>query len=288
MQLEGGAIGRRRTVEGDAGAHILQPRLERRLVGRGANERLHGDGEFLRIAASPFGADGSCWQHHLANIARRADRMRTQAIRDFAGHPAHHRIDGCHVDRNIRELDRAGIEQRHHQRQLVMRSLVIEGNAVLPAAPDRAHGQHIVSHPRARRVERQAITANDVAAHLAAETQNEAALRKFGQRPRRHRRRGRAAWKGHRHRRRQSNAACGGGGQCHHLIGVLLGFLDRDAVKAQVLDQPRVSGDGCDIERLLGGAKSRIELAERQQGFDTHAAGPCGGRSYAGQVDLRL
>jgi hypothetical protein len=75
--------------------------------------------------------------------------MRAQAVGDLADDLAHYRIDRGELDRDVRMLDGAGIEQRHHEVDVVVRSPHIELGAVLPAIPHGTHSLDVLADPRA-------------------------------------------------------------------------------------------------------------------------------------------
>src|SRR6185437_2254748 len=100
------------------------------------------------------------------------------------------------MNRDIGMLDRAGIEERHHEVEVVMFALHIERHAVLPAIPDGPHCAHILAHPWTCRRPREPIAALDMSFHLRAKTQDETAVTELLDRPGAERRYRRAARKG--------------------------------------------------------------------------------------------
>jgi hypothetical protein len=176
------------------------------------------------------------------------------------------------VDRDVRVLDRARIEERNHQAQVVVRALEGERRALLPRRPHRAHRPDVVAHPRPGRPVRQAEPPRDVAPHLAAEPQDEAPARELLDVPRRHRGDGGAARERHRHRGGETETRGARRGQRHDHVRIHLGLLHCEAVVAERFHEPGVLDDAAEIERRLGGAKAGIELAERQERLDAHGA----------------
>jgi hypothetical protein len=61
-------------------------------------------------------------------------------------------VDGGQVDGNVRVLDRAGIEERRHEIDEVVRALEVEGFVVLPAVPNRPHSSNVLPHPRTQAI----------------------------------------------------------------------------------------------------------------------------------------
>ena len=74
-------------------------------------------------------------------------RMPSDAVGDLTGNTTHDLVDRSEMDGNVRVVDRARIEQWHHQVDIVMITLDIEFSFVLPAIPDRAHGLNVFPHP---------------------------------------------------------------------------------------------------------------------------------------------
>ena len=188
----------------------------------------------------------------------------------FARHPAHHRIDRGEVDRDVGMLDGAGIEQRHHQIDVVVRPLDVERRALLPMGPDGAHGADVLAHPGPGRRPGQAVAPLDVRLDLRAQPQREAALAELAERPGAHRRHRRAAREGDRDGSADAELRRRLRGQRHQDERVVLGLLDHHAVIADLLEQAGIAADAREIERYLRRAQARIDLAEREKGFEPH------------------
>ena len=238
--VEGGAVLRRRGIEGDAGAHVADLGYKLLLGGGGRDQRLHADLELSQRAAGLGGAGAHRRQHHLLDVGRRADRMGAQAVGDLAHDPAHQRIDRGQLDRNARMLDGAGIEQRHREIDVVVRALHVELGAVLPAVPDGAHRGDIFADPRPGGRPGHAVAALDMRLDLRAEPQREAAARQLLQGPGAHGGDGRAAREGDGDGGGELQLAGRLGGERHDDERIVLGLLDDHAVVADFFEQPRV------------------------------------------------
>ena len=146
------------------------------------------------------------WFDALVDEAGRADRVEANAVGDLAGDGAHVGADRRDVDGDVGVLDRTGIEQRHHQAEVVALALEPQRFAGLPGPPHRPDRADRVAHPRRRRVPLHPEPSPDMPSDLSAETEREPAAREVLQRPRRHRGDGRASRERHRHRRREPDA----------------------------------------------------------------------------------
>ena len=200
MQLEHSAIGRGRQVEGDASSNGADYRIEGRLIGCRADQRLHAHLDLSWCPASPSRTLGDRGEHRLVDEARGADRVESNPVGHLAGHGAHPRTDRRDMDRDVGVIDRARIEERHHQAEVVVLAFELQRSSFLPAGPHRPDRTDGVSHPRRRRVPLHTETPPDVTAHLGAEAEKETTTGEFRQRPRRHRGRRRRSGKSHRHR----------------------------------------------------------------------------------------
>src|SRR5579864_8757572 len=105
--------------------------------------------------------------------------MRPQAVGDLAGNTAHIWVDRGEMNRDPWMLDRTRIEERHHETKLIVLAREVERRAILPAVPDRAERLDIFAHPWPRSRPGHAIAAFDMALHLRAKPQCEAAVREF-------------------------------------------------------------------------------------------------------------
>ena len=200
--------------------------------------------------------------------------MRPDALGDFTGHLTHQLVHCGEMNGNAGMLDRARIEQRHHQIDVVVRPLDVERRAVLPAIPDRANRTHILAHPRPGGRPGHAEASLDMGLHLRAEAEGKAAAGELLQRPRAHRGHGRTAGKGNRDRRAELQGPRRLGRQRQQDERIVLGFLDDQPVIADFFQQARVAGDGMEIEWQFGRAQAGIDLAQRQECFKQHAVTP--------------
>src|SRR4051812_2536066 len=106
-------------------------------------------------------------------------------------------------------LDRAGVEERRHQRELVVLASERRPRGVLPVVPDRPNHMDVLAKPRAgRRIPWRAVATDVVALHLRAEAEEKAAVGELLQVPRELRRDHRAAWEGDGHGRAQGELRC--------------------------------------------------------------------------------
>ena len=196
--------------------------------------------------------------------------MGAQAVGDLAHDLAHEGIDRGELDRDARMLDRAGIEQRHREIDVVVRALHVERvpfcqqSQTARTAPtySRIHGPAgdqampkrrsicaltCVPSPSVKRpcdsfCKVQALMAVTVGLRGKAMATDVASFSLAG-------------------RLR---------GQRHDDEGIVLGLLDDHAVIADLLQQPGVAADAGEIERNLGRAQAGIDLAERQESFEQH------------------
>ena len=110
--------------------------------------------------------------------------------------------------RNLRVLDRPRVEERRHQRELVVLAPERRPRAVLPVVPDRADHLDVLAQPRPRRrVPRRPVATDVVALHLRPQPEQEAPVRELLQVPRQLRRHHRAARERDRHRRAERRAS---------------------------------------------------------------------------------
>src|ERR1700694_5810219 len=116
------------------------------------------------LTAPPHGR-----QHYLLDVGWRAYWMRPDTLGDFARHLTHHRVHRRDMDGNVGMLNRARIEQGHHQIDVVMRSPEVGRRAAQPAIPARANRTHVLAHPRPGGRPGHAETSLDMGLHLRAE-----------------------------------------------------------------------------------------------------------------------
>ena len=72
--------------------------------------------------------------------------MGVETLAQFAGELAHASIHPGDEDGNSMIFVRFGVEKRSHQRQLEKLALKIESGLILPALPDRSHGEDHLAH----------------------------------------------------------------------------------------------------------------------------------------------
>ena len=100
-----------------------------------------------------------------------------------------------------------GVEQRVHQRELIVGAVEVEVGPVLPAVPHGSHRSDVLLYPGGGRRPFHFLPALDVALHLRSQPEDEPTLGGSVQRPRGHGRDGGTVGKGHRHRRGQFDPA---------------------------------------------------------------------------------
>ncbi len=273
--LKGPDVTRCRGVERDPGARVahLGDKCLRR-AGRG-DERLHAHPETIQGAARLLRAPAHGGQHHRPDIGGRADRVRPDSVGHLPGDRAQPGVDGGEVNRDVRMLDRPGIEQGNHQVEAVVLALEVQPGPVLPAVPYRADRLGVLAHPGGGRVPGDAVAALDVTADLSAESQGESPARELLQGPGGQRHHRRAAREGNGHRRSQPQVRGGLGGQRQQRERVVLGLLDDQAAVPDLLQQRSVAGDGPDIQGDVGCPQPGVDLAEGEQSLQSHGPSLC-------------
>ena len=272
--IERRAILRRRGIERDARAGVADLGHQLFLRGGRCDQGLHAGLEVGQRPSGPGRALAHRGQHDLGDVGGRAHRMEPDALGHFARHPAHQRIHRRDMDRDVGMFDRPRIEQRHHQVDGVVLALDVERRAGLPVRPDRAHGLHILAHPQAGGRPREAIAPLDMSLHLRAQPQREPPAAELGQGPGAHRRDGRAAREGDRHRRADLQGLRRLCRQRHQDEGIVLGLLDHEPAIADLFQQLRGGPDRLEIECDLRRAQPGIDLAQRGEGFQSHGVTP--------------
>ena len=109
-------------------------------------------------------------------VAGFADRMDVDAVGDFARHRQHPGVDGRDVDLRIRDSvgQRTGAPLPVQERELVEVTVVVEWSAAEPGET-RLDGADVVAEPGSRMFEVDAVSANDVCAHLRTQPESEPA-----------------------------------------------------------------------------------------------------------------
>ena len=161
--LEHGPIGGRRGVEADrppGGGDLF--------LGRGHDHRS-GDRD-----APPAGRHRG--QDDVGQVRPRVHRMHDQPIGHLAGQAGHAGADAGQVDRDLRVVDRSGVEERRHQRQPIVLAAKRRAGAGLPGLPRGVQDGDVLAHPCHRPVRpRHPEAPLDVRAHLRSEAEDEAA-----------------------------------------------------------------------------------------------------------------
>src|SRR5262249_16636409 len=157
-----------------------------------------------------------------------------------------------------------------------------ERRTILPGVPDRADGLNIFTHPWPRSRPGHAVAALDMALHLRAKPEREAAVREFLQRP--------GAESGDRRAAREGDGDRGGaleprrrwGSERHQNERIVFGLLKDNAVVTEPFEEPRIAPNCAEIERHLRCAQAGVGLAQRQQRLDLHRLPPSRGTPLRG------
>ena len=112
--------------------------------------------------------------HHVAHVPRAVQRVDVEAVGHLAGRARHALADAGERDRDVRMLDRAGIEEVADQREAVEAAFVRRARGVLEGVQDRAEAADVVDDPRGRVVELGREPALDMGAHLGPEPEQQA------------------------------------------------------------------------------------------------------------------
>ena len=97
-----------------------------------------------------------------------------KAIGHLAGDTCHALANAGERDRDVRMLDRAGVEEIADQREAVEAALVSGAGAILEGIPDRPKAADVVDDARGRMLELGGEPALDVGPHLGAEPEQQA------------------------------------------------------------------------------------------------------------------
>ncbi len=169
--------------------------------------------------------------------------MGHEAVGSLTGQTCHVAIDATEQDLWRWGGERLRCEERLHSGEAVAGRLEVELRAALPARPDGAQGGDIIAHSRYRGLPLDREAALDVALHLRAEAEAEAAAGRRLQVPRR---------VGDDHRRaRKGEGDAGGHTQTSRVLEcqqrgqerVVDRLGDQQAGEAAALDALRVGGD---------------------------------------------
>jgi hypothetical protein len=71
--------------------------------------------------------------------------MDVEAVAYFAREPGQTGVDARYVDRDLRMLYRARVEERRHEGVVKELALEIQGSLGLERLPDRAYGQNVLA-----------------------------------------------------------------------------------------------------------------------------------------------
>ncbi len=103
--------------------------------------------------------------------------MGMEALAQLAGELAHAPVHTGDKDWNAMVFVRRRTEKRRHQAELEKLARVIQSRLILPAIPNRAHGENDIAHLVHRPLPFHAEAPLDVTLHLRAEAENEPPLR---------------------------------------------------------------------------------------------------------------
>ena len=102
--------------------------------------------------------------------------MDVEAVADLTREPGETGVDAGYVDRDLRMLYRAGVEERRHEGVTVELALELEGSFGLERLPDRTQGQDVLPEARRGPIPGHGEAAGYVGFDLRAEAEHEAAL----------------------------------------------------------------------------------------------------------------
>src|SRR5215207_10385002 len=104
------------------------------------------------------------------------ERVDVETVAEFAGQSCKTGVDACYVDRDLRMLYRAGIEERRHEGVPVELAFELQGTFSLERFPDRAQGHNVLAQPRGGPVPGHREAAGYVGLDLRAEPEDEASI----------------------------------------------------------------------------------------------------------------
>src|SRR5262245_25095460 len=177
VRFQDAEVRRRGTVERQLAADALELLLYRLIGGPGGDEATARELDGARRPAGFRRAARDVRQDHLVEVLARAEVLQADAFAELAGQPAHGRVDRRHRHRDLRVLDRPGVEERRRIRVAVVLADERRLGAVLPRIPDSAQSEDVLAHARDRRRPVNGEAFLVVLAHLAADAEPEASLR---------------------------------------------------------------------------------------------------------------
>src|SRR3989441_11830482 len=99
--------------------------------------------------------------------------MDVQSVAEFSREHAHPRVHAGEENRNLRMLDRTGIEEGRHEVDLVELAFEFQSLASLPRTPDRPQRAYHLSHAGDWGLPLHPETPLDVALHLTSQTEDQ-------------------------------------------------------------------------------------------------------------------
>src|SRR5207247_878209 len=177
VQLEDPPVRRRRPVERDLLLRAAPRRLVLLLVGAGDHEHRSRQLEVAPLLAGPRPAPLERGHRDLAHVPLGREAVQQDPVGDLARDLGHALADGG--EEHLRDAVRVGtgVEERRHEGVPVELAAEVELLAFVPARPDGAHREDELAHPLRRVRPRHREPLLDVRLDLAAEAQDEAALR---------------------------------------------------------------------------------------------------------------
>ena len=103
-----------------------------------------------------------------------AESVEQDTVADLSRDAEHVGVDGGDVHLHVRVRYRARVEEGRHEVEVVVVAVELYALPCLPGVPDVAQGLDVLTHTRGRRGPVHAESADDVTAHLAAESKSEA------------------------------------------------------------------------------------------------------------------
>ena len=135
-----------------------------------ASSTCPGRGRLASAPSAMAGIDG------LAHVLGGVEGVDVEAVADLAREPGQTGVDARYVDRDLRVIYWARVEERRHQGVPVELALELEGTLVLERIPDRTQGQDVLAQPRRGLVPGHREAAGYVGLDLRAEAEHEAAF----------------------------------------------------------------------------------------------------------------
>src|SRR5262245_33189411 len=103
-------------------------------------------------------------------------RMHMEAFTQLTREPTEMLVHTCHVDRDVRMLNRSWIEERRHQREFEKLAAKVQLLAGLPAVPHVTHGENVFAKAWGRMIPHHTEAALDVWFDLCAEPHDETTM----------------------------------------------------------------------------------------------------------------